>query len=376
MARLVYVILLVPIMLIGACNSSKINNNTEEKIINQKLKKLKRNPLDLELKREIEELYFLAVNQHQSRLDAIESITDFSRYDRIIREYGNMQKLNDLIRFSSAGNFLLPSNYYKEVEAVREEAASILYQKGLDNLQINNRTNLKEGWSNFKRIKNYVPSYRDTDLKIKEAFQLATINIVINPVQFRQPYRNVSTTGFLLSQLPDKLVSDIGSPKYSGVPAKFHTHRNRPSFGTQRSWELDITWVPYQLSSSGVSRETKKVSGNIKDGVDSLGKQLYKTVHAVINIERKNYNISGGVIYFLNDLASGEQVSVGDVKSSFTKYFERARYSGDSRALSTEDWNQINNRKVNYSDDIEIEEELLRRIYPELLNKIRNEVDW
>ena len=107
-----------------------------------------------------------------------------------------------------------------------------------------------------------------------------------------------------------------------------------------------------------------------------MGNQLYKKVEAVIHIERKEYNISGSINYDMIDGQSFRQIHSGTVTSGFSKFIERAKYTGDSRALDVEDWNLINNTKYNYSNDVEVEEELYRRIYPELLRRIKYDVDW
>jgi hypothetical protein len=373
MIRRIYWVSLLFFISIAACNSSRINGSPEEKSIQEKIRKYRKNPADSGLQKEIEDLYIIAGNQHVERVKAILSIADFSRFDRLLDEYNNAQKINDLIRLSPAANFINTKNYFIEIESVKADAAAYLYEEGIRNMQYSDRAYLKKAWRNFSRIKNYQSGFRDSDLKIKEVYDLATVNVVISPLQYHQPYRNISSSGFLLSQLPEELAMAIGSPRYSGIPARFFTDKNTTE-PLQQYWELDLSWEPYQVRPSGVSKHMKNVSQQIKKGVDSLGHQLYETVNAVIHIERKNYTMSGGIKYQLIDGQSEKLLSNGAVSATFTRHFERAKYTGDSRALRTEDWNLINNSKFNYQNDIE--EELYKRIYPELVVRIKNEVDW
>jgi hypothetical protein len=361
---------------IAACNSSRISVSPEEKNILEKIKKYRKNPADSILKKDIEDLYIIANNQHEARISSINAIEDFSRFDRLLVEYNNAQKINDFFRLSPAGNFINTKNYFTEIESVKTDAADFLYEKGISFMQYDDRESLKKAWNYFRRIKNYRIAFRDTDEKIKEAFNLATVNVVVKPVQYRQSVGNIRSTDFLLSQIPDRLAADIGSPKRSGIPANFYTVNTIYNVGSGQYWELNMTWEPYDVSPASVSKYSRKVSKQIKKGVDSLGHQLYETVNAVIHIERKNYSISGGIKYDLTERQNKNHVSNGYIQSTFSKYFERAKYTGDSRALSVDDWNMINNTKFNYSNVLEAEEELYKRIYPELVARIKNEVDW
>jgi hypothetical protein len=363
-------------ILIAACNSSRISGSTEEKNILEKIKKYRKNPADSILQREIEGLYIIANTQHEERLKAIRSISDFSRFDRLLAEYNKAQKINEQIRLSPAGNFIDTKNYFAEIESVKADAAEYLYNEGLTNMQYNDRESLKKAWHSFKKIRNYRNGYKDADARIKEAFEMATVNVIIKPVHYNQTLINSRAFGFLLHQLPDKLAGDIGVPKYSGIPAKFYTDNSISAAALENYWELDMDWKPYAVTPASVSKYSRKVSKQIKNGVDSSGHQLYETVTAVIHIERKNYTISGGIKYDFTDGKSKNQLSNGFIQSTFSRYFERAKYTGDSRALGVDDWNLINNTKFNYTNNFEMEEELYKRIYPELLVRIRNEVDW
>ena len=182
MKRVFCLVMLLSMILVMACNSSRMNGNTEGKYIEQRIRKFRKNPSDENLRREIEELYVVAVNQHEARLKAIQSTYDFSRFDRLISEYNEMQRVSDLIRLSPAGSFINTKNYFSEIESVKVTAAEYLYDEALKSMTLNDRTQLKNAWRNFNRISKYVSSFRDADIKIKEVFDRATLEIVVKPV--------------------------------------------------------------------------------------------------------------------------------------------------------------------------------------------------
>ena len=55
---------------------------------------------------------------------------------------------------------------------------------------------------------------------------------------------------------------------------------------------------------------------------------------------------------------------------------ETATYTGDSRALSGNDWYLINTQNFNQPTKEEVLNELYRKIYPQVTNKIAYSVDW
>ena len=366
---------MLPFLILLACNTSRMTGTTEGKYLYQKIKKLKKNPSDEKLKREISTMYEVALNQHRSRLSALESITDVSRFDRIVAEYYDMQKMSDFIRVSPAADFIPVTNYFDKIEETKELAAAEMYQQGLNNLRYNDRSNLKKAWNNFRKATYYIPGYKDAEDKMDEAFELATIHIVVNPVQFENPFRRASSADFMIYQLPEKIVTDLGSRRYSGVPAKYYTNKTT-SRDIDDYQELNLLWNTTQVHPSRTQKYSRNVSKQVKKGVDTAGHPIFETVNAVIHIEKKNLIISGGVSYRFVDGITGDLITSGTVQSQHTKFFERAKYTGDQRALSKEDWNLINNSNYNFPSTVDMEDDLYRNIYADLIARIRNEVDW
>jgi hypothetical protein len=55
---------------------------------------------------------------------------------------------------------------------------------------------------------------------------------------------------------------------------------------------------------------------------------------------------------------------------------ESATYTGDSRALSSEDWDLVNRNNNRPSDYRDFSEEMLKRAYPDLRSRLKKEIDW
>ena len=78
----------------------------------------------------------------------------------------------------------------------------------------------------------------------------------------------------------------------------------------------------------------------------------------------------------IKDLATSGFISNRSFREDYRWEEESATYSGDSRALTSQDWQMINNNNVYTPRREEILNELYRKIYPQVLNNIKYAVQW
>jgi hypothetical protein len=79
----------------------------------------------------------------------------------------------------------------------------------------------------------------------------------------------------------------------------------------------------------------------------------------------------------ITDVLTNKNISFRNVRDEYRWQEERATYSGDSRALSANDWGMINNgRGYNSPQKEEVLGELFKKIYPQVKNNIVYAVDW
>ena len=106
-------------------------------------------------------------------------------------------------------------------------------------------------------------------------------------------------------------------------------------------------------------------------GSDTSGKPVYKTVHATVYVTQRSYSVSGNLDYRIVDAQSKENIDYGLIRDDVSWTESRATYSGDSRALSQEDWYMINNRNgFNDPSRGDVLNSLLRKMYPDLRRRI------
>ena len=118
------------------------------------------------------------------------------------------------------------------------------------------------------------------------------------------------------------------------------------------------------------------MSKQIESGRDTSGKTRYQTVYATINITKQSFTARGQMDVNITDVVSRKNISYNTYTEDYRWEQERATYTGDRRALSNDDMLLINNINYNEPRKEEVLNELYRKIYPQVKNRISYAVDW
>jgi hypothetical protein len=281
---------------------------------------------------------------------------------------------------TAAYNLVTPVNYQNEMYDAKQQAATAYYQLGTTLLQSNYRDDAKKAYNYFKKADKWVPNFSDAKLKMDEAYQNAVINVVINPVQDNSFFFNTGwgNTGYNYSNeyFQQNLIKDLGGTYASRYPAKFFTDWEARRENIQPNWVVDLTLRNMDIPRPITNNYSRNASQQIEAGRDTSGKIIYKTVYATVNIVRQSFTARGQMDVNITDVASRKNISYNTYNDDYTWQQEHATYTGDSRALSNSDWALINNNRYNEPRKEEVLNELYRKIYPQVKNKIAYSVDW
>jgi hypothetical protein len=359
-----------------ACSSNRKISSAEEKNLYSKLRKLEKDPGNSTIRQEVIDLYHAAVLQQQDRVAALQRSSDLSRYDKLIKEMEQSQKISDAIRSSPAYRYITPANYYQQITLLREEATREWYNEGERYLRSAGRENAKYAYKAFKKAGQYgsaTARFRD---KMNEAYEKGTINIVIRPIQFEHYLFGSWNYNFQRDQQTKTLVNDLGGSYASSIPARFYTEQEAMYKRIEPNWIVDLVWTNLDFSEPTVNRQTRTLTKNIQTGVDTAGRPLYKSVTASLHVQKRIVQGSGYLEYRITDLDNRKNLSGNRSYAHFNWEDEYATYDGDSRALGPDEWQLINNRGRRVPERNEILDEMYRNVYNEVKNKIRNEADW
>ena len=379
--------LLICFVVLASCGSSKKYqaSYSEDKPLYAAINALKKKPGNERARDDLKILYKKSVERHEESIDVYKSGNDEQRWDKILSEYYALQHIYTSLE-ATPGSFgiVKPKNYLRDIEDTKVLAAEDYYTRALDLLEDNTRESSLMAWQYFKRSNEYVNGYKDVAKQIKDAYEKGIVDVVINPVEEDNvffPTGGNWNNGFpdmryRPQEYQDQLVRELGGRSASYYPARFYNDRDVRRDQIVVDWEVNMRWRSINPIRSNPQQLTRKVSKSVESGKDTTGKPTYTTVYATLYITQNSFMVQGEIEYRINDIASRTTIDNGSVRDEVNWTESTATYSGDSRALSQDDWIMVNNRNsFNQPSKADVMNTLMRKIYPDLKRRIQQSVD-
>ncbi len=383
MKILFYAFLLIAVML-SACASSKnyLERSDEDKALQDAIKKLNKTPGDTDATTAVPLLYSNIKASRLSKINSLKNDRDLARWDKLIKEYEYLQDAYDAIINSPAAFKLVnPESYSSQLYESRQSAAEDYYNNALAFLNKDGRENAKKAYTYFNKSNKLVPGFKDAQQKSNEAYDKAVVDVMINPVQDNSFFSNNNWGNYGYGNVNDyfqqTLVRELNAVNKDRYPARFFTDWEAKRDQLQPDWVIDMIIRNIDIPYPSNYQYNRNASNRIQIGTDTSGNPVYKTVTAILRITRSSFTARADMDVNITDLASGKNISYRNFRDDYRWQQESATYNGDSRALSAQDWELVNNAGIfaQPRKDV-ILNELFRKIYPQVKNNIMYAVDW
>ena len=376
--------ILVLAVLLTACGSNKsyLERTDENKALFDAVKRLNKNTTDESAQEAVPVLYKNVLANKLDRIKSFQSGSDLGRWDKVLGEYNDLQEIyNTVINSSAAFKLVTPRNFNTELLETKQAAAEEYYQQGQAFLNKNGRDNAKKAYSYFKKTDRYIGGYKDVQDKINEAYESAIVDVVINPVQDNSFFSNTgwgnSGLNYSNEYFQRTLVRDLGyANNNSNYAARFYSDWEAQRANISIDWMVDLRLRNIDLPQPYSNTYRENRSAQVQSGTDTSGKPVYRTVNATLNVNRMSFTARADMDVLIRDLETGRTISNRNFRENYQWQEERATYSGDSRALSSQDWAMINNSNFYAPRREQVLEELYRQLYPQVLNNIKYAVNW
>lgn len=379
-------ILLLSTAIVFFCSSCRmnkdfINRTDKDKAIFDIVKTLKKSGTDEKAVAALPVVYPQVQQMHLDRIAAYKNNPGLGRWDMIIGEYNILQSMYDAITGVEAANRLvLAVNYLNDIYYTKEDAAADYYQSGNSLMQSTDKNDAKQAYKYFKRSNELVPGYKESKSRMDEAYRNAIINVIINPVQDNSFFFNSSWgnygTNYSNQYFQQTLVRELGGKYSSTYPADFYTDKEARSDNVEPDWVINLALRNMDIPRPLTNNYSRTVSKEVEAGKDTTGKFMRKTVYATINITKRYFTARAQMDVTITDAYRRKNISYNTYNASYDWQQENATYTGDSRALSNEDWALINNKGYNDPRKEDVLNELYRKLYPQVKNNITYAVDW
>jgi tetratricopeptide (TPR) repeat protein len=336
------------------------------------IKKLQKDPHDTELIEIVKNSYTYAVGQHENQVRILQNSKNENRYERIFQQYLKMQDLYQQIhQYPVAARMIQPTDYSSYVETYREKAAELHLERADHLLGIGNKTALREAYHELNKALRFT-NHRQIKYKRDSVYDAALTKVVIIPMQqFGGGYQHSSS--FQFQNFQNEILRTLSANRSNDF-TRFYSEWDARSQNIEPDQFLELNMNRIMLGRPIDRRSSREVSKEVvvKEIVhkpDSVVKQ-YGTVRARINTTQRTILSEADLIITLRD-RQGRIIWNDRFTGQHQWRTEFSSYTGDERALSSNDKNLINQREENMPAEDWVLDQLFRQIQQDLSARLR-----
>lgn len=363
-------------------NSSKQFLSAEDEAVVELLMDIKKNPDDKSLLDLLPSMYDRAMQSRAAMEGYV--LRDNPPGDRWVlwrRQLEASQSITDAILAIPQASAMIksPVHFRDQISEARVNAAEEYYQKGMDLLQNENRQDARLALEAFQKARKEMPDYKDLNNQIRHAEELATLYVVVNPVDYYS--FGWGYWGYQNDYLQFQMLRDLNNRSYKMT--RFLTEQEARGMRITPERVVDMRFARLQVNNPYTERDTYQREKQIpipNPKTDSLGRPLPSqgntTVKATVTITRQYVNGDADLECRIYDIVSGRNILYDHFPGRYSWVYETASYNGDQRALTTEDLRILNNRFDRYPTREEVGQKLINDAYAELIRRIEQGVNF
>jgi tetratricopeptide (TPR) repeat protein len=337
-------------------------------------KKLQKDPNDRKLLDIIRNAYRYAVNDHESNIrNHSESMSEL-KWEWLYHDYASLQKMYDAIyKVPAVFDIVDPVDYSSYMVTYAQKAGEVRYDRGIGFMQHSDKKSYQQAYREFQSALSFMPGDRDVIMKMNESYEYAVTNVVILPMQQQGGYVYSSyTVGG--DNLDDQLIRNLQFSSGNEF-VKFYSAWDARSRGIRTDQVIDMHFSHFNIGGYHDHKTSRKVSKEvvIKETVykpDSVVKE-YGWVHATITTTRRTM-VSDALLQVNVRDNDGGWLWNDQFKGNHNWSTEFATYTGDARALSTEDKVLVDRRPGFAPSENEITRHLIDEVSNDALYRIKN----
>ncbi len=361
MLKVVFVFL--TILLIYSCSSGRaaLKKGDYYEAVLESVNRLRSSAENKKAKAVLSQGYPLAIQYIDATIQNGISSDDPMKWRNAVRGYEQVNYMNEQIRTSLGAMKIIaqPVTRFNELADAKKKAAEEVYQAGVNAMMKNTREDAKQAYFNFKEAGTYEPGYREAIEMMTQAEFNATLRVAYEEInQSRinygslQPVVNSLQRQFL-SFKPITQKDTVQPHQYLRIIFDGYRGDAQPSTST---------------SAENLTREIK--TGE-KKGPDGKPQDILEKITAKITYFHKSKSTSSHATITISDGATQGVLKNEAVEGFATWQYDWAIYSGDIRALTTNQQN-LCKRKEGYPNDEELFRESIRKLESNLGSQLRS----
>lgn len=354
--------------------------SAEDEAVVELMESIKKNPTDRSLLNMLPDTYQRAMDSRAAMKGYV--MRDNPAGDRWVtwrRQLEASQAITDLVvAFPQASAVIKnPVQFRDEISNSRQMAASEYYQEAENLLNSRNRQDALKAIGLITKSEREVPGYRDVNNLKREAENLATQYVVVNPVD----YNNYGWNYWGLQQdyLQWQMLRDLNNRSYRYT--RFVSENEVRSLRVQPEKVVDMRFAQLMVSNPYTERNNLERVREIPNPARPPAgggevKPAFITVKANFTMIKRYINGDAILQCRIYDVATGRNILMDQFPGHYNWVLESASYSGDQRALTESDIRLLGNQFDRFPSREEVGQKLIADAYALLVRRIEQGVNF
>ena len=338
-----YLLTLSSVLFIYSCKtaSKSFQRGDYTEAIELGVRKLQKNPSDLQTRDMIQQSYNYEVSQHEDQVRILSNSTSDLRFDKIIQEYGHLQHLYDIIhQYPAVAQYIKTNDYSESLESVRNQAIDAHVKRGMGWMEEGTKSSFRQAYMEFSTALSYRPDDIDLRKRTDDAYNAALIHVVVTTTQ---TFNGYSYASFQMSALQNQIMRTLSNHLNINF-VRFYTDAEARSQYVQPDQILELSLQRISIGQPVDNISKREISKKVvtKETVykeDSV-KRDYATVKAVIATTERNLLSEMDLFINVRD-PRGEVVWNDHFTAQNNWKTQFSSYTGDERALEDTDKAQL-----------------------------------
>ncbi len=371
-------VLLAIIIVFSSCRSvNKLYKKGDyDQAVYTGVKKIEKNKLKEETKELLASAYARAVQEHENNINNLLATNNELKWENIVEEYKALQKLGDaIVKSDEALLYIKPKNYSSDVRMAIDKAVAVRKDRGVYFLSLHNKKDAQTAYYEFETALRLDAGNTEMLSYRQEAFDKAVTNIVITPIQSRSFFGNYD-----VRNLERCIISNLEN-RNNNLFTKYYSDYSVRNNNTRIDYVMDMYYNGIDEGRTNTDRTEKDVKKEnvlikeIKIRPDSIVKE-YGTVYAKYTEYKITQNIVGNIFLTVRDANSNRVLVNRSVEATYCYQNQYARFTGDERALTTEQKQLVDRSQSNQNNNRLDERTVVNSISGELGQQIYDEVRY
>jgi hypothetical protein len=368
------ILLLLFIVLVSACSSGKkqLAKGNYEASIELAVNRLRNSPGNRRAEEALKEAYTLVKRMHLGKIDQLKVSTEPFKWDQIASSYDELNRIYENVERCPACMKALPkiTSYRNEFNEAAMLAADERYDAGIMELAKGTRESAILAYRHFERVDYLKPNYRDTQEKMFEARDLATIRVLVDQIPVHSRRFGLSHE-FFQNQLNVLLHSERLSDfvQFYSPSEADRVGLDRPDHVVVMQFDDFVVGQTLIKESTQTLIQDSVVVGQVD--IDGKKKDVYGTVEAEYTVFSKFVNSGGLLDMRIIDLQTDRILFQMKMPGEYRWVTEWASYKGDKRALTDEELAMTRNREMPSPDPQFLFEQFCQPIYRQAVDNLR-----